>query len=185
MDSDLPLDKNLLIIGGTGRNVGKTSLALMLLKKYKESRIIGLKVSAHRKNEEYFHGSHEFLPVENYKISIETGNKPWKDTAQMVNAGAIKAFYIESADEKIPEAYIDFRNNHNNSNLPVICESRSLRKHIIPGVYILLISSDNVLQDSEIAKADLVHYTQPDSNELLRLAEQIKLTETGWTISKK
>lgn len=182
MEIELPLEKNLLIIGGTGRNVGKTSLALLLLKKFNEHSIIGLKVSAHRKEEELFHGTHVFYPADNFRITEENCIQPWKDTAQMLNAGASKAFYIEAASNNISEAYKDFKNNFNPENLPVICESRSLRKHLIPGINILLIDTPEKISDLDIAQADIVFYYKQGLEGLHNVAERINLSADGWTI---
>lgn len=180
MGSDLPVDKRLLIIGGSGRNVGKTTLILMLLKKYQGIPILGLKVSAHRKEEEMYHGTHIYNPAINYTIFEENCIQPWKDTARMVQGGAQKAFYIEAADHQIIEAYNEFKLHHNPENFPVICESRSLRKHVIPAVNLLLVKTQEKLSAADFEQADHVIYYDKGIAELSHIVDRITLSETGW-----
>lgn len=72
------LSKNLLIIGGTGRNVGKTTLANLLIKKFSlQIEIIGLKVSTHKKGDEFLHGYHEVkIDEASFSIKKEDGEFP-------------------------------------------------------------------------------------------------------------
>ncbi|HLN53781.1 MAG TPA: hypothetical protein VK212_08730 [Lentimicrobium sp.] len=181
-EKEVPFDSNLLIIGGSGRNVGKTSLALILFEKYKHFKMLGLKVSSHRKNEENYHGAHTFYPADNYKIIQEQGIQPWKDTARMVNAGASSAYYIEAASDMISFAYNDFNQKYNPNHFPVICESRSLRKHIKPGAFILLIDTMDKISNDDINSADLIYRYKDGLDNLANLATQIRLNENGWFI---
>ncbi|GEM_PF-637105 len=183
-DAELPYYKDLLIIGGTGRNVGKTTLATMLFNKNSNSKIIALKVSTHRKEEESFHGTHEFYPAENYRIFVETGIQPWKDTARLLSSGASGAFYIEASADKIQEAFDEFMNSYNPEQHPVICESRSLRKHIRPGIFILLASPENSISDFDKERADFIFYSDSNLDDLSQLAERIQLTDNGWKLTQ-
>jgi hypothetical protein len=128
---------NLLLVGGSNRNVGKTTLILNLIKKYKaQFSIIGLKVSSIQPGEDQFHGTHLNLES-NFEVYEETNKDGQKDTSKMLIAGAKKVYYIRSTDELIPQAF-----NSLQSKIPpnamIICESISLRKHLTPGLFILI-----------------------------------------------
>ncbi|NTW23902.1 MAG: hypothetical protein HGA37_04305 [Lentimicrobium sp.] len=134
----LPIIPNLIIIGGSSRNVGKTSLALRLIEKYADNATItGLKVTSMRPGEESYHGSHNVPTPEDYSIVEETNIESNKDTARMLKAGAKKVYYIETPDSLLKQALNSLMTMHQNGN-PIVCESRSLRSAVIPGLFILL-----------------------------------------------
>jgi len=183
--NNLPIEKNLLLIGGSGRNVGKTTLALEVIKRAaKISAVTGLKVSAFKRGEEQFHGIHHDFPTSGFRITEEKGELPNKDTARMLSAGASNAYFIESPDYMIPEAWTSFNNSCNPQNLPVVCESRSLRKYVKPGLFILLINPGNIKDNSAgySGLADHVHFFKGDIADIQELAKRIHLTPEGWTM---
>lgn len=182
-DSGILHDKNLIIIGGTGRNVGKTTLAIEIIRNTsKQNPVIGLKVSTHKKGEEVFHGDHAPMDVTTYRINVEKGILPHKDTAAMLRAGATEAYYIETRDEYVPSAWNEFNRSYNHSHKPVVCESRSLRKHVKPGLFILLINPENTKDSSFQYKelADYIYYYNDDLKGIIQLAQSIEFNPSGW-----
>lgn len=184
----LPMDNHLLIIGGSGRNVGKTTLALAIIQKVAPLiPVIGLKVSTFKTGDEKFHGNHTNIPVDNYRINIETGVNPLKDTAKMIDAGAHQAFFIETTDNNVNSAYADFSSSFNSHGYPVVCESQSLRRYVKPGLFILLIDSHNTkkLTEDYVNLADYVCYAANYPVSLEKLAKSIIHTPNGWTLNNK
>lgn len=178
---------NLLIIGGSSRNVGKTTLALSLVKKYAGSeKITGLKVTSIRPNEEIFHGSHDNLPVKKYQVIEETINTSKKDTAKMLKAGADKVFYIETTDEHLASAFREFLAQNPNTG-PIICESRSLRNIVKPGLFVLLkhYDPDNIKPGFAIfeALADITFTIDPGEKTSTGLSERIIWNGYSWQIA--
>lgn len=185
-DSEMLHDKNLIIIGGTGRNVGKTTLATEIIRRAsKLHTVLGLKVSTHKKGEEGFHGDHSLEYVNTFRINIEKGLQPQKDTAAMLKAGASEAYYIETADEFVKEAWNEFISTCNQTNNAMVCESRSLRKHVKPGLFILLINPENAKDSSLQYKelADYVYYYNNDLKGIIELAQSIEFTLSGWVFN--
>lgn len=134
----LPRIPNLIIIGGSSRNVGKTTLALKLIEKYAGSETItGLKVTSIRRGEESFHGSHPDPDLQDFRITEETSDKSCKDTSKMLTAGADRVYYIETPDNQINKA-LDIFLATKNTGGPIVCESRNLRIAVIPGLFVLL-----------------------------------------------
>ena len=139
---------NLLIITGTGRNSGKTSLACAVTSHMRELDPVAVKISPH------FHepgpGLKIYYSGENYNIYTETLTGSGKDTSRLLRAGAAVVYYIQADDEYIKEAFDNlFRNIP--VSVPVICESPSLAAHISPAV---LFIADN----SKIAnRKDISH----------------------------
>ena len=151
----------LCLIGGNSRHSGKTSLACRVIRKLGQGKAIGLKVTRFHKDEGKYHGDHSSeKPFEGkWDISEELNPDSEKDTSQMLAAGAKRVFYIRAEDRYIEEAFTEFISLHHTGE-PIICESRSLRDSIIPGLFILMIrhSSNLPLKDVSIYRrqADLI-----------------------------
>lgn len=129
---------NLILIGGTNRNVGKTTLSLFLINKFKEiNPVIGLKVTSIYPNDEKYHGKHETTLDEDFEIIEEKDLSGQKDTSKMLLAGAEMVFYIRTKDEKIDKAYAEFLKLIPNNSI-IVCESISLRKFLKPGLFVLI-----------------------------------------------
>jgi len=127
---------NLLIISGTGRKVGKTTLACTIIRDFaKTKNIIGLKITPH------FHSSGDrpllIFECESYRIFEEKSMNSGKDSARMLKAGATNVFYIEVRDDSLLNAFQHFVKLVKPAG-PVICESPALRNHIRPGVFFLV-----------------------------------------------
>jgi hypothetical protein len=185
--STLPVIPNLIIIGGSSRNVGKTTLALKLIEKYAASeRITGLKVTSIRPGEETHHGSHGYFDLQNFRIIEETTNSSSKDTARMLSAGADKVYYIETPDSKITEAMEMFLATKNTGG-PIVCESRSLRTAVIPGLFVLLKHYDKSLIKPDFylfeKVANITLTIDPDTRNSGLLVEKIIWNGERWKLA--
>ena len=134
-------DKNLIIIGGAGRNVGKTEFVCRLIEKFSRTMdIYGLKVSAIYPDEELLHGDHSEDEVRN-SLFEETRADTTKDTSRMLRAGAKRVFYLRSDDKSISAVFSEFQ-----KRLPtgavVVCESNSLINFVRPGLFLIVRSVD-------------------------------------------
>ncbi|MFT5702192.1 MAG: hypothetical protein ACI8ZB_005103 [Desulforhopalus sp.] len=100
--------KKLIVIGGTGRNVGKTEFVCTLIEKFSSQLpIYALKVSAIFSDEEIFHGTHsEDEP--NFQLFEETRLTTEKYTSRILRAGATRVFYLRSDDLKIQAGFLAF-----------------------------------------------------------------------------
>lgn len=133
-------NKKLILIGGTGRNVGKTEFVCRLIsmtaKKYD---VYALKVSAIFPDEDIFHGNHEGAP-ESQILFEETRGDTSKDTSRMLRAGAKKVFYLQSDDRFIKKGYSKFCDLIPQDAI-VVCESSSLQYHVKPGLHVIVTNS--------------------------------------------
>ena len=130
---------NLLLIGGNAHNVGKTTLAIKIIGKLaKHNDVIGVKVTTFKPSKESCHGSHDILISSNSDITEELGSDSQKDTARMLMAGASRSFYITASDALQSESIQDILTRIN-LNQPIICESRSLRNFVKPGLFVMML----------------------------------------------
>ena len=151
-------DQNLLIVGGAGRNVGKTEFACRLIEKISTvCPIYALKVSAVFPDETLFHGDHSGEGARD-QLFEETRRDSPKDTSRMLRAGARQVFYLRGEDSAIAFQYAILRRQLP-SNCALICESNSLGQYVIPGLHIMVTTTDAAIKPrarKRMALADLI-----------------------------
>ena len=122
---------NILIVMGTGRNVGKTVSACNLIQNLSEKhRTVGVKISPHFHELEptlkFLHYSEEF-------VIVEEKNLTQKDSSRMLQAGAEKVFYVQVKNEKLADAF-DLILKSVGSEQPIVVESGGLYEILEPGL---------------------------------------------------
>ncbi len=172
--------KNLLLIAGTGRNTGKTTLICKIIKRFSaEYGITGLKISPH------FHGGTGSLKTivndENYNIYEETSTGTGKDSSLMLKSGAAQVFYIEVLDDHLKEAFETFLEIIP-PNRTVVCESPALRKYIIPGVFFVVDNDKNKNKKTEILqwKAFADRWIDTGTDNIDNIIPNIKIEKNEW-----
>ncbi len=130
MMHDLP---NLLLVAGTGRNVGKTSFACSMIQHLSgKENVIGIKISPH------FHkiSRQETTLVKNEKFVIieELDSTSGKDSSRMLQAGADKVFYAQANDDALVEVYVALLKLIPDKTA-IVCESGGLRLVVKPGLF--------------------------------------------------
>ena len=134
---------NMLLLGSTGRNSGKTVLACALIRHLSSQRpVFGLKVTT-------IHGDGDVCPrggegcgvcsslEGEYCITSEEDNGAGKDTEKMVAAGAQKVYWLRVRAGSM-DVIADVIKEVIPPETPVVVESNSLRQVIEPGVFIVM-----------------------------------------------
>lgn len=170
--------ERLLLVGGNTRHIGKTTLICELIRKFSPLYpVTGLKVTSIYQNDALHHGSHDLLAGKDFEIAQEQAKTKGKDTAKMLACGAGQAFYVQARDHAVEKAWKALL-QHLPENTLLICESRTLRRFIQPGVFIYLKSSrietEKPLSAFLEKSADLV-ITDPNPQDLASLAERIEV----------
>ncbi len=139
MIENKPYYPSVLLVAGTGRNCGKTTLVSTICNQMKALHPpICIKISNH------FHpqiGSFCHFSSPNFRIFEEKIGASDKDSARMLRAGAAHSFFIEADGAYVYEAFVQLISLIPN-NAPIICESGNLRNYIVPGKFILLHTKD-------------------------------------------
>lgn len=138
-------NKNLLIVAGAGRNVGKTEFVCRLIKKFcLRADIYALKVSAIYPDEGIYHGNHDENDRAGWLFE-ETRRDLNKDTSRMLSAGARRVFYLRADSNHVYDGYAEFL-----SRIPddavIVCESNSLREVVKPALMIMVWSKTGNLK---------------------------------------
>ena len=129
---------NMVLLGGNSRNSGKTTMACNIIQKFSSAHeIIGLKVTAIRPGEDEFHGNHDVEESADFSIFEELNASSHKDTSKMLRAGAHRVFYIRVNEKFIQKAILHFLSTYINKQI-IVCESRSLRRLINPGLFLMM-----------------------------------------------
>lgn len=142
--------EKLIMIGATGRNSGKTELVTRLITIFsKKYPITGLKVSTYYGNDEQYHGQNQEHLKENFLVIKDTDVSAEKNTAKMLAAGATEVFWIKTNINNIDKALAEFLTQKKNDTY-IVCESNSLRKSIIPDIFIMIKNTTQQIKDSAI-----------------------------------
>lgn len=156
--NDMPKNKQLLVVGGTGRDVGKTEFVCKLIEKIAANRpVFALKVSAIFPDEELYHGTHT-TEEEQRHLFEETRLTTRKDTSRMLRAGAKRVFYLRSNDEGIQAGFDEFVKKVPEQAV-LISESNSLGQFVKPALSIMVKSVNGPIKQRAVAQlksADLV-----------------------------
>ena len=132
---------NMLMVGATGRNVGKTNLACSLLERLApEYDIVGVKVSTVTETEaadpqwQQGHGACLLLETP-FLLTRETSGSPGKDTSRLLEAGAKKVYWLRVVENRLEAGAKALLETLGHESI-CICESNSLRKVIEPGLFV-------------------------------------------------
>jgi Ni2+-binding GTPase involved in maturation of urease and hydrogenase len=139
-----------IIISGTGRNVGKTTLCCRLIEEYKRDNPIGIKISPHKHSIQ----ENEIVLLQTNEITIlqEKDKTSPKDSSRMLAAGADRVYFIMAEDKYIIDA-LEFLQNHIKFTDRIIIESATLRRYFEPELF--LIVSNTEFPDSKPKNTDL------------------------------
>lgn len=130
----MELKYSMLLVAGNGRNIGKTTLACKIIKKYSSKyNIISIKICPHQ-HEQHTNGllekTHDFSICEEKLINS-------KDSSRMLQAGATKSFYVQAKDEYL-EVVFSRLQEYLDENALLVCESGGLRNVIKPDVFLFV-----------------------------------------------
>ncbi len=167
----------MVMIGGNSRNSGKTTMACCIISKLAPTQeVIGLKVTSIRPGEEGFHGTHLEELNDDFSILEELNADSHKDTSKMLRAGAAHVYYIRVAETHIEKALIHFMSRYIKKQI-VICESRSLREFVNPGLFLVMIRIPAIGKAKDISKflgkADKVFHFGEDLSEIKKFADNL------------
>jgi hypothetical protein len=177
---------NMLLIGSSGRQTGKTRLATFIIENNcQRTEIIGLKVTTiEEKDGTCPHGRKgcgvcssmegDFLVLEEKDGGLE------KDTSLLLSAGAKKVFWLLVLEEALDLGAQELL-KHIPQNSVVIAESNRLRLAVKPGLFVMLINRDGQIKPSAErvrSKADLTIVSEGKNFDFP--IDTIRFSPQGW-----
>jgi len=168
-----------IIISGSGKKVGKTYLAVDLIRSFSgKFPLLALKVSPH------LHDSlgNSMLVDSSEGIRIFQDRTPHtKNSGKFLEAGATQSFFMETDDEHLAEAFERFMKECNPHNDPVIVESGALGNLIKPGLLIFISSPAELTGEVKLKTMNMADLVLParifDPG---KISEQIGFSENRW-----
>ncbi len=137
--------KNFIVVGGTGRNVGKTTLVEQLIKKFKDQyTVITVKTSMLLPGEDYLHGQHTLAGPGSFFIREEKEGIGKKDSQRFLKAGAKRSFFISLGDGAAELAMNKLLSGLDEKSL-IIMESNVLAYWKKPAVFIMVVDENRHL----------------------------------------
>jgi hypothetical protein len=139
--------RHMVLIGATGRNSGKTTLALQIIHAFKEEiPVIAFKLITIRNHGDICPRGGQGCGIchglkGSFDITLETGTGA-KDTMLLKKAGANQVYLIRAYKENLREALEEALKLVPNNAL-VLCESNSVRQVAEPAFFVMIQSSDS------------------------------------------
>jgi len=133
---------NMVLIGATGRNVGKTTLACAMIKRLRqEFTVVAVKVTTVEAKDgpcpRGGGGCGTCGSLEgNYEIVEELHDGGHKDTCLMRQAQADRVYWIKALRSHLREA-MQALLERADKDCVIVCESTGLRAHVEPGLFLL------------------------------------------------
>jgi hypothetical protein len=126
----------MLLIAGTGRNTGKTTLACDILRKFSPAHsIVSLKITPHfHKN---IQSGKVIVSRDELYIAEETDAAKSKDSSLMLHAGAKQSYFAMANDHNLSDVWQTISRLIPPGSL-VICESGGLRSIAEPGLFFMM-----------------------------------------------
>ncbi len=176
---------NLLVVGGTGRNLGKTTLVEMLIEQFHEKAgLIALKTSMLLPGEEYLHGHHKLIEPDKFELLEEKDPSGNKDSQRYLKAGATKSYFLSTGENAVNRAMDYFWKKTGNST-PVVAESNVLCNYYIPGLFIMVKGKQPAKPQSKalLQAADVV-VPEMDIDFFKRVINGLSLINECWNYNK-
>jgi hypothetical protein len=170
---------NILTISGTGRNVGKTSLACRIIDKLAGTqKLTAVKISPHFHKVDY--PDTLFEQPGAYSLYRENKIDRNKDSSRMLASGADPVYYIQTKDIHLSSAwkklceFID-------ANVPVVIESGGLDKLLDPGISIII--TDTESKDKKKQKRSGLEQVETRLEKFDQLINCIGFSQGSWQLN--
>ena len=150
--------KNAILIGGAGRDVGKTAFACRIIERYARSvDVIGIKITVSGAGDQSDRGGHggtaadeNHSPGGSYRILEDPIPSGSTDTGRMLEAGARRAFWLRAKREFLEEG-IEALFHLLPEGVCVVAEGTSARMIMEPGAFIVLGKRDDPVMKGSCA----------------------------------
>lgn len=173
------ISRNILLISGSGRNVGKTTFMRRIIAQNAGHLPVAVKITPH-----FHEPTPGLLPIqvnENFRVFRETDDSSEKDTALFLQAGAEKVFYIQTTDDFLNKAF-EFVSAQLSPDQPVIVESAALRKFIVPGLYIFIEKTPDDIKPFAREMKKLADLIVSSDGERYSISPEILIFNQSWKI---
>jgi hypothetical protein len=122
------MTNDFIIISGSGRNVGKTTLACKIIEMLSvEEKVIAVKISKHV--HQLTEKQKVIFELPGLLIAEELDKSSSKDSSRYLQSGALYSFFIQANDDQFPTLAVWLNDNLDGT---VVCETGFLGNFLIP-----------------------------------------------------
>ena len=170
--------RNILLIAGGGRNVGKTHLGCHVISTLAQQGIlpVAIKVSGH------FHqpgvNIKSIVKDEGLFIGEELNINSNKDSSRFLQAGAKRSYYVQLSQNHLIRL-VEFIKNSFSGDQPIIFESAGLGELVKPGIAFFVIKNNIEKKCSWKFKYFKINGFEPDN---IPEWPVVKWINSGWLI---
>ncbi len=171
---------NILLISGSGRNVGKTTFTCSLIETFSRSGIVAVKVSPHWHSQDG--GKDILFETKDTLLIKETNVSGDKDSSRMLRSGASRVYYLQNIKDKGLLQAFDIIIKREGSQRPMIFESAALGRYMRPALHLHI---TRPLQDGDKAVASsgkIDRIIRFDGKEFDFTPAGLEWTGTTWSI---
>lgn len=177
----------LIEIGSTGRNSGKTFFAKDLVERYKDSHeVVALKIITIRGAKGVCQRGGTGCGIctsidDGFELIEETNARGKKDTMELLRAGADKVFLLKAFEDSLLDGFERFLEEIGPDTM-VICESNSLRKYLEPGQFVMIHNQKRGMKKSAAEVYELADVVI-DTVNVLETKVKLEIQEQAWVAS--
>ncbi len=171
---------NVLLISGSGSNVGKTTLSCLLIDRFKDTGVVAVKITPHWHRQD---GDVDILHhEENLLILNEKRRDSRKDSSRMLRSGANKVFFVQNTvDDGLLTAFPIILGAAGRS-VPMIVESAALGKYLQPACHFHIVRPGTKKHKLQNTGIPIDHIIRFDGEAFDFDLERISWEEGGWRI---
>ncbi|MDE5422695.1 hypothetical protein L3073_10795 [Ancylomarina sp. DW003] len=174
--------KNILLIAGTGQNVGKTLFASRVIENNASKfPIISIKISPHLHP---LNSDAQLIEsTDGYTISKEINTAGNKDSQRFLIAGSKEVYYVQCMDEQLTLVF-EKLSQLIRTDSPIVCESGGLRQVLKPGLFLMINKKNNkLIKDQALRNKELAdRWIEFNDQEFDLNPSKVKFSQSGWSI---
>lgn len=169
---------NILLVSGSGRKVGKTSLVCSILKQLSSShQVVAVKITPHPHPD--LQGMIPVQVKQGFQIFMQQQTNT-RDSSRMLEAGAAEAFLIQYSQGFLKQAFEQLLEMIGSDRLYIV-ESGGLRDLITPGLYIMVSSS--FLPEKNQSSGNLADLFLDETVDFKKFSSRISVDNGKWTLN--
>ena len=187
------IQPNMLMIGSTGRNIGKTELATRIIRKCAaRTEVVGIKVTTVRERDGKCPHGGDGCGVctsfaGNYHVTVVRDGPPDKDTTRLLAAGAGKVYWLRVLLERLAEGFAALMDAVRDGSAVgdgavMVCESNSLRTIVEPGLFLVVRGADT--EDVKSSCGDVIAHAdrivRSDESAFGGVLDDILFADCNW-----
>lgn len=167
---------NMLMIGSTCKNAGKTALACKIIEKFKSQYdITVLKITIL---------TDPINPTSSqYEITEETNPSCEKDTCRLLSKKPEKVLWLKTSYYSLREGFSKFMEILSQTSI-IVCESTSLRNFVEPGIFVVMKNNENAIKPSA---QNVLHLADEiltnNDEELSHFISRLRIQNNEWRIT--